>query len=216
MATQVEKFNARMAKMKRDEEVIETENFKNSTVKKVGEKIAEKHGVSTEDIFMIVTRDSMESFMNLWNNSLGNTLENSIKDVVREVIRDELLSAYKGILKGFETEAPKTTEQSIQDLMPELFAVAATTAEVERKPIMKDPNEQQFFDYICKCKYYDRLENAIKDAAGRGYDPTIGKDFKKVEPTYNTLYQKFMKDSKKFNAPRGTWKKFVGNILKSL
>jgi hypothetical protein len=102
--SQLEKFQARMSKMKKDEHVIKQQELKNSTIEKKAEKIAKQHGVSTEEIFAIITRESIGGFVQLWNNSmetvLRETLRGEIREIIREVVREQMTEAYKGIITG--------------------------------------------------------------------------------------------------------------------
>lgn len=204
--SQLEKFHNRQAKMKVDEVAVQEDLLKNSTVKKQGQKVAEKHGISTEDIFAIITRESMGSFVKLWNNSMETvvreTLRTEVKTIMREIIQEEMVEAYRGIVKGM-TSVEDIVKQEMEEIIREEIIPTVTkpspTKEKRSYAKSKSPNAHSA-----------ELEQSIIEAFENGNKVLEGATFKKVKPRYSTLYQRFMKENK---GVKGAWYNHVNNIL---
>jgi hypothetical protein len=219
--SQVEKFNKRVAqatKVYNDERAIKENEIKSSTIENVGHKVAKQYGYTTEDIFMIIARDSMEVWSKMWNNSMENvvreTLRTEVKAIVKDVVQDELAQAVRGFMRGmamaqmeqiveeeveeqiaYDIEPFETPEQHMSE--PEIEYAASEPAVAER--------EEQIF----KIEDKERLDRMILELRDLGIDPSISKDVKNVGGTYSTLYQRFVKH----NPGRGLWKQYVQSIL---
>jgi hypothetical protein len=124
MTNQLDKWNRRMAKKAQDAEVIRKANTDKTETEKGADIVTKATGktTSSEDIFMVLMRDSMEPFINLWTNSVDSkmhgvmedivmpTMKNEIRDMVREVvqeevrtvIQEELQSAIRGSIRGLQ------------------------------------------------------------------------------------------------------------------
>lgn len=206
--SQLEKFEARMAKAKMDEDVIKKSNIDNSTLEKTGEKIVKKYGLSTEDIFAIITRDSIGSFIHLWNNSMENvlreTLRTEIRDIVKDVIRDEMMEAYMGIIKGMGSiNIKEIIKEETEDFIKnDLMTVNREETDSIKKQVRRRSKKMT--------DYRPELEAAIIDAKIKGFDPHKGSEFKNINSRNSSLYTYFMKDNKGI---KGAWKKHVDNIL---
>lgn len=215
--SQLEKFNSRVGKMHKDEEVIKKAEIKNSTVEKQAEKIVSKFGLSTEDIFAIITHESIGGFVKLWNNSMEDVVRKSMrtemKDIVREVIQEEMVSAYKGILRGIndfksavniELEPEEVLEDNIVEFELEqkeykIQSVASVVAEPKVNKIIFDKSAT--------------AEEIIVKLHQEGIDPIKGKNMVLQGSKAITLYNTFMRNHK---GERGAWKDYVLSILNNL
>jgi hypothetical protein len=227
MTNQVEKFEARESKKKVDEQVIKTEEFKNSTLEKQGQKVANKYGLSTEDIFMIIARDGMEMWTKMWNNSMENVIRETIrneiktivKDVVQDVVQDELSAAARGFMRGIAMAQMESinkpsvewTKEEQAEFELEPFESVASTAIVEPEVELKSEHKPRYKEFNGTYKFRDkqRLDEMISEMQLEGKDPSVAKNFKEKGASYNTMYQNFMKD----NPGRGVWKQYVEHIL---
>lgn len=194
MTDQITKFNKRYGKDKEDEKVLIEKEMKNQTIEKSAEKIAKSKNVSTEDIFAIITRDSMKDFVNLWNNSMEEVIRKTIRTEIKKVIQEELVSAYTGIMKGM-------TEAKIGGIINDEI----TSIIHEQKP-----NNEKREKRAYKKPYLDELEKAILKAHGDGINVEIGASFKKSSSRNSGLYQKFYRDNMGI---KGAWADHVQAIL---
>lgn len=202
MTDQITKFNKRYGKAKEDEKVIIETEMKNQTLEKSAVKIAKESNVSTEDIFAIITRNSMESFMNLWSNSIEEVVRKTIRTEIRQVIQEELVGAYTGIMKGM-TEVKM--EGIINDEINSIFN------DKNPEPAIKFEEEKPK-ERINKKSYLDELEQAIRKANSEGINVILGKSFKSTSSRNSGMYQKFMRENKGI---KGAWSTHVRNILKN-
>jgi hypothetical protein len=201
--SQVEKFYARQAKKKVDDEVIYSTAIERKTLEERGEIIAENNGMSTEEIFAVIGRNSIQPFIRLWNNSMESVIKehmrNEIKDIVREVIREELTSAVTGFIKGMDLnvlipQQPQTIKQDIK--------IEPTEQKVELSE-----REQ-----IKQKAFYEELEQAIKTGYANNIEVHIGRKFKESSSRNNGLYQVFLKYNKGI---RGAWVAHVNSVMKN-
>lgn len=190
--TQVEKFQAKVGKGKGDEKAI-YERQKKETLSEKGAKIAHKKGMPSEDIFAIIGRDGMDTFVNMWNNSMETVIKETIREeiqpYIRQVVREELATAFSGIVRGLSGDAPEVVEEP----------------EVEEEPtvIYLEPREEEY-------KFYPELRELIWKFKASGGNPLIGKMFKMESSRNNGLYQMFMRKNK---GTRGAWQQFVVETL---
>lgn len=197
MTDQVTKFNKRYAKDKEDEKAIVEKAIKNQTIEKAAIDIAKSKSVSTEDIFAVITRNSMESFINLWSNSMEDVIRKTVREEmkqVRQVIQEELVGAYTGIMKGM-------TEAKIGGIINDEI----TSIIHEQKP-----NEEKRKARTNKQPYLDELEKAILKAHSDGINVISGMSFKKSSSRNSGLYQRFYRENKGI---KGAWNDHVQAIL---
>lgn len=199
MNSQVEKFNSRYAKKKTDEIVIKDNNLKQSTPEKQGEKIAKKHGISTEDIFAVITRESLEPFIKMWNNSMESVIRETIRTEIRQVIQEEMVSAYKGIMKGMMPEVDIDLRQQVSNIIRNELVSDQVTVRVKEEDSTKIHIDKKV-----------TLEEAIILMKNNGIDPTVGVSWTKQGGRFATLYVTFMKKNKGI---KGAWKEYVETVL---
>lgn len=217
--SQLEKFEARVAKAKKDEEVIKQSEIKENTLENRAGKIVKNYGLSTEDIFMIITRESSETFVKMWNNSMENvvreTLRTEIKAIVQETIQQELAEAYRGIIKGMTTAAVEKVDME-KLIKSELENITKFTEEqIEANEITDNIHELNTENNIQpeNDEFYEELKQALIEQHYMGVDVTVAKTFKKSGGRNNTLYQKFVKRNK---GKRGYWKEYVEAIISTI
>lgn len=220
--SQVDKFNQRAAKATKsykDEEVIKETEIKSSTIEKVGHKVAKQYGYSTEDIFMIIARDSMELWSKMWNNSMESvvreTIRTEVKEIVKDVIQDELSQAVRGFMRGMamaqmemvEDEIDEQVEFELKPFMnPEQHMDEPELEYASSEPAIAEPEVQTIFRIADK----EKLDRAVIELHESGVDPTKAQSMKQMGGTYSTLYQRFVKH----NPGRGLWKEYVESVIK--
>lgn len=112
--SQVEKFLSRQGKAHADTMEIAKGNI--TKPKSDMDKGADlmnnvKPGTKTEDIVAAITREGMDTFLQLWNNSMQNTIKETLKqereimrqqiqEEMRTVIQEEIAGAMKGAVAG--------------------------------------------------------------------------------------------------------------------
>lgn len=191
--TQVEKFQAKYGVKKKDEQVIKEKQIK-KTIQEKGAEIARNKNVNTEDVFAVIGKDSVDTFVKMWNNSMETvikeTIREEIKPLIREIVREELISAFTGISRGLagdikiEIETPTVSEETVE----------------EEAQVIEEPEDFE------ELYFYDELREHIHMAKVKGIDPYMGSKFKKLSSRANGLYQTFAKHHK---GRRGSWKRFV-------
>jgi hypothetical protein len=235
--SQLEKFNARMSKMKRDEQVIKQKELENSTVEKKAEKIAKQHGVSTEEIFAIITRESISGFVQLWNNSMESTIRETIRgevrEIIREVVQEQMIEAYKGIVKGM-TDVESIVKEEMKNAAAETIAPPLAPYQIKAglahdlgqlqvsnpEQYMNEPEREKRVGTFKKKRagrqkiytqdFEEELREAVLKGDADGVIVGIGKHFKKSSSRNSTLYQKFLQKNKGVS---GAWANYVANIL---
>jgi hypothetical protein len=234
--SQLEKFELRQSKMRKDEEVIKNTELKNSTLEKRAGKVAQQHGMSTEDIFMIIARDSAGEFLKMWSNSVENvvreTIQTEVRNVVQQVVQEELASAVRGFMKGLMPQP--NIEEMVKD---EVFAVFNPEPEFKNglQKLQEEQEgafesklnemKQETDEYVKKMSIDEEpvterevvadeeTRQAIIENHLAGNNPTSVKQFKKAWPRNNTLYQKFVKNNKGI---RGGWAGYVTEVINSI
>ena len=202
--SQVEKFEARLGKIKKDEEVIKESEIRNNTPEKRAEKIAKNNGISTEDIFAIITRESINPFVKMWNNSMEDvireTIRNEIKDLVSETIREELISAYKGFIRGMTNieTIEKAIKEEVKETVHQTFTSNENITSIVEQNVKSDSSQ------------YGELNQYILNFAKEGGNPGNGKAFKSSSSRANGLYQKFIRHNKGI---KGAWNEYVDLVL---
>lgn len=208
MSSQLEKFNRRSAKMKADTVVIKEENLKNSTPEKQGEKIAKQHGLTTEDIFAVITRESMGPFIKMWNNSMETvireTIRTEIRSVMEDVVQEQLVGAFKGIMKGMTPEIDIDIKEVVKEKVVE-FIKEDTVEEAIACPIVTENDKLQIDKTVS-------VEEAIIMLHEAGIDPTKGNNLKKRGGRWATLYLTFMKANK---GVKGAWHDYAMSVIEA-
>jgi gas vesicle protein len=212
--SQLEKFESKMAKKKRDEDAIKQSNVKGNTLEKRAGKIVKDFDLSTEDIFAIITRDSMGAFAKMWNNSMESVIRETIRTEIRQVIREELAAAYRGVIKGMTedniSDISETIREEVDNFKEEIQYAAYTAAE----PKQETEQEEKTIKYTVKERDEKELKQLVIEAHYKNdVDPYSGKSFKSSGPRNNTLYQNFMKQNR---GTKGVWKQFVLDVITSI
>ena len=219
--SQLEKFEARRAKARMDENVVAEGEIKASTLQETGKKVANEYGMSTEDIFMIIARDSVKAFVTMWENSTRNTVQETIRTematMVREAVREEMVAAFTGIVKGIMPAQDEIVKNIVKDEIKQATAEVAATVQEQINPIIKQqsvtkekrkPGPKRA--RTTPAQFYEELKYALLEYKEEGGDPTVGTPFKKSSSRNNGLYQKF----NKLNAgQKGAWKTYVEKVL---
>lgn len=233
--SQVEKFQAREAKAakhQKDEEVVRETELKNSTLDKRAGRVAKQYGYSTEDIFMIIARDSAQSWMKMWNNSMENvireTIRQEVQPMIQEAIQQELASAVRGFIKGMtefsQEQIAETVQeeiqiavnpesqfknglQQLQEKRTEAFESKLNEMKQETDEYVKNLN----LDVIpVELIADEKTRIAVIEAHQAGIDPVQVNKFKKFKPTCNTVYQRFTRKNKGI---KGAWKQYVDSVI---
>ena len=200
--SQLEKFKSRQAKMKTDTVVIKEQGLKNSTPEKQGEKIAKQHGLTTEDIFAVITRESMGPFIKMWNNSMENVIRETIRTEIRQIMQEEMVAAYKGIMKGLMPEIDIDIKEQVAEVIKEEIEPLIPFEEPQLK---ETPNKLHIDKNVS-------LDQAIILLNEAGINPTVGATWTKQGGRFSTLYVNFMKDNKGI---KGAWRNHVLSVLKN-
>jgi hypothetical protein len=149
--SQVEKFNARAAKMKADAEAIRLAALKRSAeldnYEKEGERVM-KEAAPTEEVFAVIARSGMESFMKVWNNSMETVIRETVRTEVRSMIQEELQAAMKGMFQGMneavtgvikESVMPKVEEELVEKVSGPLSQRIKAEMEEKQEPQYNTP-----------------------------------------------------------------------------
>lgn len=132
--SQLEKFEARQRKARGVSHHIEEQKAKeahkqaNKTIQEKGVDVMKKTvnpNATTEDVFMVIARDSMEAFTTMWNNSMQNvireTIRTEVKAIVKEVVAEELQAAVRGVQRGISEamDMRSMVQQAVQEALVE-------------------------------------------------------------------------------------------------
>lgn len=236
--SQVEKFNRKWSKQAQDEQVIRETQAKKEASKTImdkGEDVMKKNGGNPEDVFMVIARDSVELFTNMFDvkkdveqgvAGLSDSIKEMVRNEVRSVVREELEIAVRGVFKGIaQGLGASNTQGKVEEVQhptpvePVEFelGVGSSLDELYNKyntstGVTEDTEE---VGIMVEPNTYEldkdtTLETAIALAEMQGVDPTKGKEFKALGGRYSTLYQRFMKENK---GVRGAWKTKVIEVL---
>lgn len=216
--SQLEKFELRMSKQRKDEEVVKETEVKNSTLEKRAGKVANQYGISTEDIFMIIARDSASTFLKMWNNSMENVVRETIQAEVRNVIQEELASAVRGFMKGLSMtnhEMDEEIEEEIEKQAPEIKPFLAFDSKLNEMKVETDDYVKILAKHEEKADENgfiadDEMKEAIIQSHHMGIDVTSAVQFKNLYARNSTLYQRFVKNNA---GRRGGWKTYSANVI---
>jgi hypothetical protein len=124
--SQVEKFNRRQGKVKKDDAVIREAEAKqqNKSIGEKGANIMAKHTNNTEEVFAVIAQSGMEAFMRTWNNSMESVIRETIRTEVKALVQEELQSAMKGMFAGMndamkEMINPSAIQEKVEEAMTE-------------------------------------------------------------------------------------------------
>lgn len=214
--SQVEKFNARWGKIKKDENVIREAEAKRALEKK---DIMEKGydvlksvnpNAETEDVFAVIARNSIGTFIDTFRNSIREMIREVVstefKNVVHEVVKSELQSAVIGLIKGLSSIQGIVIEE-IENIMQE------EVANISKPTTTKLPENDVVEVKTGKISNEQELNSLIIQAYKDGLDPRIGSKFKKYSSRANGLHQRFMIE---YKGQRGVWKNYVESVLKNI
>jgi hypothetical protein len=207
--SRVEVFNAKSSKKRSDEDAIKKHSLEKETVQDKAEKIAKEHGIDTEEIFAVITRESIGSFINLWNNSMESVIRETMRNEVKKIIQDELAAAYRGILKGIAPETEKIKEELAEEMKEEILIAASTSIKQT-----EDKVEEKNVEYEVDDKHAEELKQMVIEGSYiSGCNPAVGLHFKRLGKKQSNEYQKFLNFNK---GRKGAWKKFVEDVLKTV
>lgn len=217
---QVEKFNARWGKIKKDESVIREAEAKRALEKK---DIMEKGydvlksvnpNAQTEDVFAVIARNSIGTFIDTFRNSIREMIREVVstefKNVVREVVKSELQSAATGLIKGLSSIQDIIKEEMENIMQEEVENIGVTNNETTTMELPENDIVEVKSGKIDKKRELNAL---IIKAYQDGLDPRIGSKFKKYSSRANGLYQRFMIE---YKGQRGAWKNYVESVLKNI
>ena len=217
--SQVTKFQAKWSKNQQDEDVVAETELQNSTMQKQAEKVTKNYGRTTEDIFMIIARDSVESFTKMWNNSMESvvreTMRTEIKAIVQETIQQELVAAYTGIVKGLtgtvfgQANIQEMVEEEIKKIVHPEPEIKVEAEKVEQ-PIEPKTKGTRVRTRTTEAEFYKELNNALRVAKEEGINIKVGKDFKTSTSRNNGLYQKF---NKYHAGQKGAWVAYIEKLF---
>lgn len=135
--SQVEKFNKKWGAKEAETQMLREAEAKRSLEKdimKEGEKIMAKTTNNTEEVFAVIARSGMETFMKTWNNSMENvireTVRTEVKSMVQQIVQEEMEAAVKGVFAG------------VNDAMKDMFA-AQMVEQVFRNPSIPTGEAEQ-------------------------------------------------------------------------
>lgn len=214
--SQVEKFNARWGKIKKDENVIREAEAKRALEKKdimkKGYDVLKSvnPNAETEDVFAVIARNSIGTFIDTFRNSIREMIREVVstefKNVVHEVVKSELQSAVTGLIKGLS---------SIQGIVIEEMEniIQEEAANISKSTTIKLPENDDVEVKTGKISKEQELNSLIVQAYKDGLDPRIGSKFKKYSSRANGLYQRFMIE---YKGQRGAWKNYVESVLKNI
>lgn len=212
----VEKFNARLGKIKKDENVIREAEAKRALEKK---DIMEKGydvlksvnpNAETEDVFAVIARNSISTFIDTFRNSIREMIREVVstefKNVVHEVVKSELQSAVIGLIKGLSSIQGIVIEE-IENIIQE------EVGNINKHATKKLPENDVVEVKTDKISNKHELNSLIIQAYKDGLNPRIGSKFKKYSSRANGLYQKFMIE---YKGQKGAWKNYVESVLKNI
>lgn len=223
--TGLERWNQREGKRKADEVAIRRGKATQQTVEEKGLDVLKqvKPQATTEDVFAVIARDSMEPFVKLWTNSVESSVNKSFKEampmlraemkdmvreVVQEVIQDEMEQAIRGMVRGM-TESIASLQQ------PQLHVVQPVSAPQVQEVA---PEPQMVTRRRGKGKYH--TPESIKATIIKGYeqignDVYVVKRFKALGAEYSGAYQAHTRDNKREGSDksRNGWQSFVASVL---
>ena len=223
--TGLDRWNQRQGKNKADEQAIRRNWNKQQTVEEKGLDVLKtaKPQATTEDVFAVIARDSMEPFVKLWTNSVESSVNKSFKEampvlraemkdmvreVVQEVIQDEMEQAIRGMVRGMTESIASLQQPQLHVVQP----VSAPQVQEEEAP------KQQITRRRGKGKYH--TPESIKATIIKGYeqignDVYVVKRFKALGSEYSGAYQAHTRDNKieGNDKRRNGWQQFVASVL---
>lgn len=224
--TGLDRWNRKYGKDKADESAVRRNWKPNQTVEEKGLEALKtaKPQATTEDVFAVIARDSMEPFVKLWTNSVESSVNKSFKEampmlraemkdmvreVVQEVIQDEMEQAIRGMVRGM-TESIASLQQ------PQLHVVQPVNAPQVQEEVASEvsrPSKRRG-----KGKYHtpERIKELVLKAYEQiGNDVYIVREFKKLGSDYSGAYQAHTRDNKvEGNAKRRNgWQSYVASVL---
>ena len=223
--TGLDRWNRRAGKNKADEQAMRKNWKPNKTLEEKGLEALKsvKPQATTEDVFAVIARDSMEPFMKLWTNSVESSVNKSfnevmpvlraemkemVREVVQEVIQDEMEQAIRGMVRGI-TESIASMQQ------PQLHVVQPVSAPQEEEVA---PVQQMVTRRRGKGKYHtpESIKRTIIKAYEQiGNDVYVVKRFKALGSEYSGAYQAHTRDNKieGNDKRRNGWQSFVASVL---
>lgn len=165
--SQLEKFERRQAKARAiDHTIAETKAKAAMHQKDIMEKGVDvmketvNPNAGREDVFAVIARDSMETFVKTWNNSMETVIRETIRTEVTKMVQTEMESAMKGMFTGMnEAMAAMMMNTQANMMMPQ-------QPEVNDEPVEFDMTEITPMDEILeRRKQKEALANALTKVA---------------------------------------------------
>lgn len=114
--SQLEKFDRKMAKSQaiqhQEAETKAKAAIQKKDIMEQGREVL-KTTTGREDVFAVIARDSMESFMKLWNNSMENVIRETVRTEVTAMIQTEMEAAMKGMFSGMQQAMQSMVQSSL-------------------------------------------------------------------------------------------------------
>ena len=206
--SQVEKFNRKWGKEHLEAQVLKEAEIKRAQedIMTKGEKVMSKMTNNTQEVFAVIARDGMETFMKTWNNSMENVIRETIRNEVKALVQEEIEAAVKGVFAGIN-DAMKDmfVQQMVKSVMPEAnnssSVPGADTDGDMRKEVVptEEPKERTDFSKtkslgwknMNEAQAHVVLMELMKEAEElHGIDITSSREFKGLGGKFSTAYQK--------------------------
>lgn len=115
--TQVEKFQRKWGKDQFEHQILKEKELQQSLdknkVMKDAEKILSKEVGETEEVFAVIARSGMETFIQTWNNSMENVIRETIKNEVKSMVHEEMQTAIRGMFTGMNQALGAMTQSTM-------------------------------------------------------------------------------------------------------
>lgn len=150
--SQVEKFLSRQAKADADVQAIAKGNLtKPKTDMDKGAELMNnvKPGTKTEDIVAAITREGMDTFLQLWNNSMQNTIKETLRqerEIMRQQIQEEVRAVMQEELAGAMRGAVAGVTQAMAEFTPFVQKNLDIDAVLDDDAYVEKETEPAFFE----------------------------------------------------------------------
>lgn len=91
-------------------------------IMKQGEDVMKSVAPGSE-VFAVIARDAMETFIKTWNNSMENVIKETIRVEVKSVVQTELQEAVKGVFQGMN--------EAMANMLPQMMPQPVDTTPIE-------------------------------------------------------------------------------------
>lgn len=234
--SQLEKFDAKMRKAQaiqmQEAEAKAKESIRKQDIMEKGRDVMTKAGGNSEDVFMVIARDAMQTFIKTWNNSMESVIRETVRNEVRTMVQEELQAAVKGVFAGINQAMvgmPQMMAEQVQEQVQEEVEeriVGPLSQRVQQeldaaKTGTLSESVQDALETVEKIKRgrtksvdwsdaeatKEYMFSLLQEAEKMGVDITVGKRFKELGGKFNTAYQRGIPAlfGKQDKGSRGTW-----------